>query len=213
MNSQPVVSILLIVFITSCSQIKPEFTRDYFPVSYQHGGDHNWRVVLLNSDHQLNGQVIRFWLKGSYQSLYRQQHPIITLSRENLRELSIFLNQTAYIYYISWPRLIDVSLLDIESHLPCSPLSNIEIQFLFTGTKEQPFSTNGIALVFISAHELLQQLGWAPEYPRLLSTRLRSAKGLTPLKKIDSFNLFAIKKSLPNNSHISPGFIICRRDG
>lgn len=207
--------LLLVFLLDSCGQVEPKFTRDYFPEYYQYDSQstnkNDLEIRLLNGDPNINRQIVNFWLKSNYKNIYRQLHPIIRISRSNLRNLSLFLNQTAKIYYISWSPQKEISLARIKSASSCTPLSNVEIQFLFSGSQNRPFSSNGLAILFISSHELLQQSGAIPVYPQILSDRFRKENQLKPLKTMENFNLFA-KKSVTSKKGIpSPGIVICRR--
>ncbi|MCP4295445.1 MAG: hypothetical protein GY786_07550 [Proteobacteria bacterium] len=209
-------SLVVLFFLNSCSQIEPKFTQDYFPEFYQYENNGEKRGVfnirLLNGDPQTNRKIIQFWLNSRYKKIYRQLHPIIQVSKNDLRDLSLFLNRATRIYFISWPPKKRISLWELERALDCIPLSNVEIQFIFARSSDHPFSPNGLAILYISSHELLQQSGVVPVYPRILNARFRKRNRLQALPSFENFNLFARKLSNKNKGSLSYGIAICRRE-
>lgn len=209
--------ILLLVFtLSSCSLPTPKFNRPYLPEQYKvkrkKGSSARRKSIEptpINDNQNINRKVINFWLRGHYDSIYRQYHPILPLRPEELHSLLYFLDYQATIYYPESP-VTEPVVRKLLKSISCTPLSNAQISYMMNTDKTRPFPRKALTLFFITVHELLQQKGFQPIYPKVYSPKLRKKLELQPLKSLESFNLFAEKWGKGVYPNIAEGIIVCR---
>ena len=216
---------LLAILLTSCTSSPPKLNRSYLPLRYVESSV-PWkieitdqavlRVVPLNLDVSRNRQLVRYWHRGYFEQIFKKRHPVVKLKSSDISNLETYLNDILTIHYLyvafSIRQTNDDLKRFIARNIHCEPLSNLEIRFLMNADSLTTFSEKPLSMLMISAHELMLQIGAAPEYPKVVSPYLRKKYGLSDLKSLEDANIFALKRPAQPPPLKQSGFAICRRE-
>ena len=215
---------LVMGILTACSPPVPRLNRGYLPLRYsidssQHSrytrDDLSLKFIRLNDNQEINRRVISLWREGAFDRIYAKEHPINTFTDGEIEELNDFLNGPVAIYFISLESRRS-SPLDLprffERSLRCTPLTDMEIEFLMNSRSEIAFPKKMLTLLLISSHELSLLNGATPLYPKVLSPFLRKKYALPELSSIALTNVLSLKNGT-ESLHSARGFLFCRESG
>ncbi len=217
--------ILPVLFLSGCAGTTPRLNRSLLPQTY-HLESTPWTNVaesqpgiyftILNQQKPRNQRVLSNWKVGAFHEAFHREQPLSSLYREDIANLSSFLNRLFTIYLVG---------IDSENPLPsrqlraiikkrfsCEPLSNLEIRFLMNSNSLTPFSRKPMTMLLISSHELALLSGAKPIYPTVFSPYLRNRLNLPPIARLEDINLFATKNENRVYSTSMNGFVVCNRE-
>ena len=204
--------------IVGCSSLKPNFDQDIFPERYDILKSQN-NVSLANPVQQINHlepdtfkDIIKLWSSYEFNLIYKQNHPILAYNRHDLIDLYYHLINSFKIYYINnLENSSAKNLNQLLDRLQCSPLSNLEVNFILNNGSISSVSNKRLSMLIITLHEALMKKGYQPVYPKIRSDYLRKLYQETPLRTPENFNAIDEHKKFPVTKHYFYYFLFCRK--
>ena len=209
---------IILCSIAGCSTLKPNFDQDIFPEKYDfpkvqtETSDENQAEQINQLEPDIIKDIIHLWSNYAFNSIYKQNHPILSYSRYDLMDLYYHLINSFEIFYINTLKYDSLKKLNqFINRLHCTPLSNLEVKFILNNGSISSVSNKRLTMIIISLHEALMRKGYQPVYPKIRSDYLRSSYQKPSLRTSDGFNVINQLKDVLAPRHYFYHFLFCRK--